>query len=389
MLQRSENYFRFRRMHVRKNVRLNHFQLRNILATPSRMRSFYPEARGIRQIDPQTGRDELFLNLKDMDGGGLVSTLSATDRVLVAGTFNGEYCIKNLDSTDKRHVEGQLTDDTSGITTHVQAYESRTSASPHAAFASNDRGFRVLDVATQKFVLQTMYNFPVNCTAMSPDKRLRVMVGDHFTAVVTNAETGEVLQELKGHHDFGFSCDWADDGWTVATGSQDMTVKIWDARRWGNSQGDNIPLCTIRSEMAGVRNLKFSPLGSGKRVLVATEEADFINIIDARDFWCKQTFDVFSEIGGVGFSNDGQDLQVLCCDASRGGLLQLSRCDLGAETAEFGYDPNFAPYRARAQERKGFDWAPTVEDVVRDPRATGTATRRRRRAAMTAPLSPF
>ncbi|PKS06398.1 hypothetical protein jhhlp_007146 [Lomentospora prolificans] len=389
MLQRSENYFRFRKMDIRKNVRLNHFQLRNILASSSRTRSYYPEARGIRQINPLTGRDELFLDLKDMDGGGLVSTLSATDRVLVAGTFNGEYCIKNLDSSEKRHVEGQLTDDTSGITTHVQVYESRNSSSPHAAFASNDRGFRILDVATQKFVLQTMYNFPVNCTVLSPDKRLRVMVGDHYTAVVTNAETGEVLQELKGHLDFGFSCDWADDGWTVATGSQDMTVKIWDARRWSNANGENTPVCTIRSEMAGVRNLKFSPLGSGKRVLVATEEADFVNVIDARDFWRKQTFDVFGEIGGITFANDGQDLQVLCCDAARGGLLQLERCNLGAETAEVGYDPNFARFRSWKQERDGFDWAPSVEEVVRDARANGTVARRRRRAAMVEPLVPF
>ena len=69
-------------------------------------------------------------------------------------------------------------------------------------------------------------------------------------------------------------------------------------------------------------------IGSGKRVLVAAEEADYINIIDAQTFRSKQTVDVFAEIGGVSFTNSGQDLTVLCYDPTRGGLLQLERCGM-------------------------------------------------------------
>ena len=49
----------------------------------------------------------------------------------------------------------------------------------------------------------------------------------------------------------------------------------------------------IAAEMAGVRKLKFSPLGSGKRVLVAAEPADFVSIIDAATFSSKQTLSFF------------------------------------------------------------------------------------------------
>lgn len=376
-LPSSESYYRFHNMHIRgKNVRLNHFQLRHILASSTRSRSFYPEAGGIRQINPLSGKDEPFLRLQDMENGGIVSTLGATNRVLVAATFNGEYCLKNLESSEPGHHTGKITDDLSGITTHVQVYPSRLSGTPTAAFASNDRVFRTLDITTQQFVLQTAYNFPINCSALSPDKRLRVMVGDHCNTVIANAETGDILRELSGHRDYGFACDWADDGWTVATGSQDMTVRIWDARRWCNSRGESVPVATLRSEMAGVRNLKFSPAGSGKRVLVAAEEADFVNVVDARTFDRKQNLELFGEIGGVDFCDEGRELQVLCCDWTRGGLMRFERCDWGREGGEAGYEEMLG-YRDM-MPGAAFDWG---EKVGR--------TRRRKRAARAMEMEPF
>ncbi|SPN96922.1 uncharacterized protein DNG_00441 [Cephalotrichum gorgonifer] len=366
MLPRSESYFRFHSMHLRKrNIRLNHFQLRHILASAGRNRSFYPDSRGVRQINPLSGKDQNVIDLRDMESGGIVSTLAASSRVLVAGTFNGEYCIKNLDSSTTGHHTGQITDDDSGITTHVQVYGSRASGAPTAAFASNDRVFRTLDVETETFTMQARYNFAVNCATLSPDKRLRLMVGDSATAVVADAETGEVLRELGGHRDYGFACDWSDDGWTVATGSQDMTVKVWDARRWCDSRGRGTPVATLRSEMAGVRTLRFSPAGGGERVLVAAEEADFVNVIDATTFARKQTFDVFGEIGGVDFCDGGRELQVLCCDWMRGGLMRFERCGWGGreDHAEMAgaYEGLQSPKRGwegpegRARKRRGVE----------------------------------
>ncbi len=115
---------------------------------------------------------------------------------------------------------------------------------------------------------------------------------------------------MDGHRDYGFACDWADDGWTVATGNQDMQVKIWDARKWTSSQGLAQPVATIAAEMAGVRKLKFSPLGSGRRVLLAAEPADIVSVIDAETFTSKQTLSFFGEIGGIDFTNGGCDLLV-------------------------------------------------------------------------------
>ncbi|VBB72707.1 Putative protein of unknown function [Podospora comata] len=400
MLPQRESFFRFRRMNIRHNVNLAHFQLRYLLGSTSRSRVFYPSINSIQQLNPISGEAHPIVKLSDT-AGSQISTLIADHGVLVAGSFIGEYTLRHLDSNEpesKACHTGTITTHLSGITNHVQVHQARSSSSPLAAFASNDMVFRTLDIATETWLSCENFDFPLNCTALSPDKRLRVMVGDTLNVTITAAESTlpdgkpEVLRELSGHHDFGFACDWADDGWTIATAFQDKSVKIWDARYLTDSSGASVPLCTIRMQMAGARNLRFSPVGSGKRVLVAAEEADFINIIDAQTFRSKQTLDVFSEIGGVTFANGGQDLMVLCCDRDRGGLLQLERCGLGDESVFQAEDDNGKPVRLgehplRHHRGGSYDWPESP--FTEDRRRKESSTKRYRKAAAQFDIEPF
>ncbi|KAK3496639.1 uncharacterized protein B0T23DRAFT_437356 [Neurospora hispaniola] len=393
----TDSFFKFRRMDFKSNINLSHFQLRNILATTSRTKIFYPGSGAVHQFNPVSGKTRVVMKLGDAQGSH-VSTMAAGRGVLIAGSFNGEYTLRHMDSDEPESSachEGIITSNQSGITNHAQVYQDRNSDRPLAGFASNDAIFRVLDITTEKWLFHEVYDFPLNCTAVSPDRRLRVAVGDHKNVFITTTESTlgggkpQVLQELSGHRDHGFSCAWADDGWTVATGFQDKAITIWDARRWTDSNGSSTPLCTIRAEMAGVRNLQFSPIGSGKRVLVAAEEADYINIIDAQTFRSKQTVDVFAEIGGVSFTNSGQDLTVLCYDPTRGGLLQLERCGMSqmmtGDFDERGLDYRY--YGRHMGERGDSDWLQssfTEEKRIKD----SVVWRSQRRAAL-ADLGPF
>ncbi|KAH9909397.1 WD40-repeat-containing domain protein [Xylariomycetidae sp. FL2044] len=376
-----ENYFRFQSMDVRRNVQLLHFQLRNILGCSSWNRTFYPSRRhGVREVDPTSGQEKLAMKY-ETESDALVSTLATGEDILVVGGFNGDYRFRHLESEAAGITSGRLTHNPSGITNHVQIHSSRSSSAPLACFASNDFGLRVLDLTTNSIVSKTMYEFALNCSVLSPDKRLRVMVGDNQNVLLTNAETGEIFQKLGGHRDYGFSCDWAPDGWTVATGNQDKNVLIWDARKWTNSKGEAAPVTSIRMGLSGARSVRFSPLGSGKRILVAMEEADFINMIDAQTFNTKQTIDIFGELGGISFTNDGQDLMALCCDKTHGGIMRLGRCDAGAED-HFNYEPR--RYHSRDTWRSsGYDWLQTPEQVSEQPGSQKTLTHKRRKAAMT------
>jgi WD40 repeat protein len=394
----KDSFFRFRRMDIRRNTHLSHFQLRNVLAATTRTQMFYTGSGVVHRFNPVSGEAKTVIRLPEAPHTQ-ISTLAAGHGVLVAGGFNGEYMLRPVDGDGEddlsRSCDGILTSHQSGITNHVQVSLSRQSRSPRAAFASNDQVFRVLDIETKTYVSEEAFAVPINCSAISPDRRLRVMVGDSNKVLITTAESTlgsgrpEILQQLEGHRDFGFACDWADDGWTVATGFQDRLVNIWDARRWTDSSGRAMPVETIRTEMAGVRSLHFSPIGSGKRVLVATEEADFLNIIDAQTFRSKQTIDIFGEIGGTTFTNDGQDLVVLCTDRVRGGLIQLERCSLGAEAS---WDPDEIPGSLPSRELLGqrgrtFDWPRNHHNEWK--MVGESQTRRRRKAASVDTLEPF
>jgi hypothetical protein len=395
----TESFFRFRCMDIRRDVHLSHFQLRNLFASTSRARVFYPAIGSVEQFNPMSGHGHSIVKIGS-EINAQVSSLAAGHGVLAAGTFGGDYILRHLDSgePEKTACHGGVissSSNISGITNHVAVHQARTSSAPLAAFASNDNCFRVLDIATETWLSRQTLGFAPNCTALSPDGRLRVMVGDTFDVVITAAESGtsggqpEILHRLSSHRDYGFACDWADDGWTVATAFQDKAVKIWDARRFTDSSGNAVPVCTIRSEMACVRSLRFSPVGSGRRVLVAAEEADFVNIIDAQTFRRKQTLDVFGELGGISFANGGQDLMVLCCDPARGGIMQLERCGQGDQLLSEGLEEGFRQHVAHRLEPDGatHDWPRSM--FTEEKRVMESSSRRRRRGGAQIAIEPF
>ncbi|EJT70015.1 WD-40 repeat family protein [Gaeumannomyces tritici R3-111a-1] len=357
-LPSTDDFFRFKRMDIRKNGYLAHFQLRNLVACTAPNQIFYTGQAAVHSFDPRSKSNETALKSTENPDCPL-STMDAAHNVLVAGNFVGEYMVRRLghDTYDQpSQFEGTLTSSSSAITNHVQLYMPRRSSAPQACFASNDAGLRILDIATNTVLSETMFDFPINCTAVSPDGQLRVMVGDQKEVLVVPADGSRINvvgsafggadakaqaeRQLPGHRDHGFACAWADDGHTIATGFQDQVVKIWDARNW------HAPVATIRTHMAGARSLRFSPVGSGRRVLVAAEEADYINIIDACTFRSKQTIDFFGEIGGVAFEpTEGRDLYAFVTDPARGGIMQLERCSgIGALSNEM---MQYRPQRQR------------------------------------------
>ncbi len=303
-----------------------------------------------------------------------VSTLAAGHGVLIAGGFGGEYAMKSLSADfDSKHTEGVVTEHDNGITNHVQTVSNRRSGLPQAIFASNDRYIRTLDCNTNTFVDEHKYRWAVNCTATSPDGRLRVVVGDHKHGFICNADTGHPILRLRNHQDYGFACAWADDGIHVATGNQDATVQIWDARMWGR------PLQIIASEIAGVRSLRFSPVGGGRRVLLMAEPADIISVVDAESFQSKQRFDVFGEIAGVSFTPDGSEFFVANTDKMFGGLMAYERIGHGEK-----YGMRYLRQREiedagdEYYDEKAFEWV-ADRDLDDDDRVETTSAQRGRR----------
>ncbi len=350
------------------------------MCATSKNEMYYAGRSKILCADRSLGTEQCIMDFTNSDhhsdytGPMKISTLAAGHGVLIAGGFGGEYAMKSLSSDfDSKHMEGLVTDHDNGITNHIHTIFDRVSGVPQAIFASNDCCIRTLDCSTNTFIKEHKHHWAVNCTATSPDGRLRVVVGDTRHAYICNADTGRPMVKLRNHRDFGFACAWADDGIHVATGNQDATVQIWDARMWSH------PLQIIASEIAGVRSLRFSPVGGGKRVLLMAEPADIISVVDAESFESKQRFDVFGEIGGISFTPDGSEFFVANTDRKFGGIMEYER---------IGYGEQYGMRYLRQREiedagddyydEKGFEWV-ADEDLDGDNRVEITETHRSRR----------
>lgn len=323
----NENYFSFRQMDKRHRPWGPHFQLRNVMAVNSRQNILYAKRlQGIYQTDASGSDARTIIDTTKYTANGnmcMITTLAATDDVLVAGGFDGEYAVVDLRSahgpaTSMDVIRDWAPETKSYITNHVHLFKDRSTYTPQAVLSSNDHSLRVLDCATNTFRYKFPFKAAVNCSATSPDGRLRVIAGDFPETLITNAETGEVLQTLRAHKGDAFACAWADDGVHVASAAQDGTIAVWDARTWNR-------LAHFPSELSIPRVLKFSPVGSGPRVLVSAEADDYVSIINATTFDSKQTFDFFGQTGGVDFTPDGHSLFVANSEYGLGGIIELER----------------------------------------------------------------
>ena len=389
-MAKTDVHFEFKETNRRLRSYISHFQLRHGLFASSKNALFYNRhpALGhsygayvelgtyidakIMSFNPETSSDECVMDFtKSIDRDAPVffrpSTLNAGHGVLVVGSFEGAYAMKSLAASfEAKPVMGTITKlGQTSSTNHIQNFLDRRSGLPRVAFSSNDKTIRILDCTTNKFVGEKQY-FPyeVNCSAVSPDGRMRLLVGDHCQPIVANADTGEQIAQMEGHGNFGFACDWAPDGITMATGHQDGFVRVWDVRKLSECAH------SIAMEMAGSRTLQFSPLGSGQRVLVIAETGDFVHVVNAQTFKSKQVIEFFGEIAGISMPPDGSSLYIANQDSRYGGLMEFERSWRGsvqsqdAEAQRPAYGVN--------------DWLPD-SDLDDDPRVVLSHVRRHRR----------
>jgi hypothetical protein len=100
-------------------------------------------------------------------------------------------------------------------------------------------------------------------------------------------------------------------------------VKTWDSRYWGVVSEWQAPVSAIRS-------LKFSPVGGGRKCLLAAEAADRVWVVDGgvgtQDRWeTGNQHSFYGECWGADFINDGSAFWVGNGDPKFGGVMEYQR----------------------------------------------------------------
>ncbi|KAI8841199.1 WD40-repeat-containing domain protein [Chytriomyces cf. hyalinus JEL632] len=323
-----------------------HFQLRNLLYSTTNHSVYYSHNDQIRSWDSITKTSK-----REMVAPFRLSTISARREMLFMGAFTGEFCCKRMDSdldSDLDVRTGVITNDAMGITNHVELVDDRNGG-PIAVISSNDNKVRLMDMNRLQITNEFGFPWATNCSALSPDKRLICVSGDHTDSSIISADSGDEVFTLQGHIDFSFACSWSPCGRYVATGNQDITTRVYDMRNPSKS------LVVLPATMGAIRSLRFTEDGA---FLAASEPCDFVHIYDfhgttqnipytnsklphaskeqqkepsagplGTDAFRSQTIDFFGEVAGISFTpEDGNMLYIGVSDHRYGSILEFERC---------------------------------------------------------------
>ena len=147
-----------------------------------------------------------------------------------------------------------------------------------------------------------------------------------------SSQTGQHICSLKGHLDFSFACAWSPNGNLIATGNQDTTVRLYDARNMAST------LAVFEGRLGALRALRyftafivlfivihFLRFTYDSKLLIAAEPADFVHVfnIASDQSYTSQIIDFFGEIAGISVCHDY--LYIGCADETYGSIMEFER----------------------------------------------------------------
>jgi len=143
------------------------------------------------------------------------------------------------------------------------------------------------------------HNGSVNSVSFSPDGKTLATGSEDKTIKLWNVETGQEIGTLRGHNGIVWSVSFSPDGKTLATGSEDKTIKLWDVET-----GQEIR--TLRGHNGIVLSVSFSPDG---KTLATGSKDKTIKLWDVETGQEIRTLSGHKwSVNSVSFSRDGKKL---------------------------------------------------------------------------------
>ncbi|KAF3763158.1 hypothetical protein M406DRAFT_84049 [Cryphonectria parasitica EP155] len=157
----------------------------------------------------------------------------------------------------------------------------------------------------------------VSSIAFSPDGQHIASGSDDRTIKIWNAESGACISTLEGHSDWVRCIAFSPDGQHIASGSDDGTIKIWNAE-------SGACISTLEGHSAWVRCIAFSP--DGQHIASGSDDGT-IKIWNAESGACISTLEGHSDwVRCIAFSPDGQHI----ASGSDDGTIKIWNAESGA-----------------------------------------------------------
>ena len=196
----------------------------------------------------------------------------------------------------------------------------------------------------------------VRSVAFAPDGKTLASASEDQTIRLWNADSGQPVNTLKGHSSWVTSVAFAPDGKTLASTSDDQTIRLWDA--------DNGQLkTTLKGHTNWVWAVAFAPDG---KIFASASDDKTVRLWDADSGQLKTILQGHTDwVNSVAFAPDGQTLAsassdgtILLWDMSPyiplPTAIQASSASLPTQTALLANFPNpfnpdtYIPYQLHA-----------------------------------------
>ncbi len=147
----------------------------------------------------------------------------------------------------------------------------------------------------------------VNSCAFSPDGKTIASATDDNTVRIWDTKSAKLIATLEGHQSMVTSCAFSPDGKTIASAAADKTVRIWDAK-------SAKLIATLEGHKSAVNSCAFSP--DGKTIASAAWD-NTVRIWDAKSAKLIATLEGHEDrVTSCAFSPDGRTIASAARDST-------------------------------------------------------------------------